>query len=104
MYAQHLTYFFDIKRKLFPRQALLTDHKIKITSWTKEGDQFIVTGDLKEYIFSHQVHTFFAKIGIREQTPKKYGPKGLATTRSNIRKHAIDGVWGSQGITIYEGG
>ena len=93
VYLQQLTYFYDIKIRVCPRQVLLTDIQIQITLCMKEGDQLIAIGDLNKYVLSHQVFTLFAKILMRELIFKKHSPKRLATTRSNRRKHAIGGIW-----------
>lgn len=104
VYAQHLTYFSDTGRSACPRQAFLDDLRSEICKWKEEGDQVLVMGDINDPINSHKIRAFFAKLGMRELITEKHGTSGPATTRSNKSDEAIDGIWGTLGISIIAGG
>ena len=87
-----------------PRQAFMIDLAVEIESWEKEGDQIILLGDMKECIQVKKVRLFLMKIGLRELILKKHGKQGPLTTRENTKNQAIDGLWGSPGLYIKNGG
>ena len=61
-------------------------------------------GDINEYILSKKINNFATKIGIRDLITDIHGSMVPGTTRSNKKQEAIDWIWGSQGITIYQVG
>ena len=75
-----------------------------ITTWTSEGDQIIIMGDLNKYFYSHKLRIHLSKLGLRELIIYKYVPEGPAMTISNKNNQAIDIIWGSQVLRIPEGG
>ena len=54
-------------------------------------------GDFIEYIISHRYHQYLSKLGLKELITYKHGTEGPGSTRSNKKKNAIDGIWGSTG-------
>ena len=50
LYAQHLTFFNNTGIRDCPRLSFLLDFLEAISTWSKEGDQIIVTGDLHKHI------------------------------------------------------
>ena len=60
-------------------------------------------GDLNEHVRSRQLRKFFSDHHMRELITDRHG-MGPATTKSNESGEAIDGIWGTPGITIKAGG
>ena len=75
-----------------------------ISTWSKEGDQIIVAGNLNEHINSKKVESYFAKIGLRELISEKHSKKVPATTRKNRNNKVVDGIWRTKGLSIEKGG
>ena len=70
----------------------------------KGAYQLILIGDMNKYILSYKVRTFFTKLGLYRLIINRHGSVGPDTTRTNKKRQAIDGIWGSQGIYIMKGG
>ena len=47
---------------------------------------------------------YLAKIGLRELITEKYGKKGPATTTRSKNHKTVEGIWGTIGLSIKEGG
>ena len=103
VHAQHLRKFLEDGEIRDPRQAFLTDLGVLLKEWHGQGDQILVMGDLNEYVRSRQLRKFFSDHHMRELITDRHG-KGPDTTKSNESGVAIDGIWGTPGITIKAGG
>eukprot|EP00957_Ditylum_brightwellii_P044394 3369170-Ditylum_brightwellii.AAC.1 len=57
-------------------------------------------GDLNKYINNGKIQSFYNNVGMREIIKKKYGVEGAATTRSNLSRLAVDGIWTTMGVQI----
>ena len=92
-------------RILSPRHAFLLEFVEVISTWSKEGYQIIVAGELNEHINSKKVESYFVKIGLREIISEKHRKKGPATkttttTTRNRNIKAVERIWGTIGISI----
>mmetsp|Transcript_53808 Transcript_53808/g.161028 ORF Transcript_53808/g.161028 Transcript_53808/m.161028 type:complete len:426 (-) Transcript_53808:3458-4735(-) len=104
VYAQKLTFLSSINREVCPRQAFLDGLASAVTEWKAAGNQLLIMGDINEYISSHKMKAFFATLGMREMIMEGHGNSGPADTRSNRSDVAIDGIWGTLGLSIKAGG
>ena len=68
-----------------------------------KGTRSYPWGDLNEHTLSKK-NTVFSYLGMRERIIKINGKKSPSTKISNKRRQPIDGIWGTTGINILEGG
>lgn len=61
-------------------------------------------GDFNDCIHGHKLKSFFTQLDMRELITKRHGTSGPATTRSNKSSEPIDGIWGTQGLSVTAGG
>jgi hypothetical protein len=103
VHAQHLRKFLEDGEIREPRQAFLDDLGSLLDQWFQQGDQLLVMGDINEFVLSRAMRKFFSDHHLRELIVDRHG-KGPATTKSNEKGEAIDGIWGTPGVTIKAGG
>ena len=104
MYAQQLTHLSNSSRIIYTVQEFMANLVDLITTWTSEGDQIIIMGDLNKYFYSHKLRIHLSKLGLRELVIEQHGPEGPTITKPNNKNYAIYGIWGSPGLSIIEGG
>eukprot|EP00957_Ditylum_brightwellii_P001192 93532-Ditylum_brightwellii.AAC.1 len=76
-----------------PPKAVLQDLRKDIEARKKKGYQL-------KYINNGSIQSFFNSIGIRENITEKHRVDGLAITRSNISRQAVDSIWATMGTQI----
>lgn len=103
-YAQHLRFFDKVDRVTCPTRTMLDNLGKDINAWKGMGDQIICMGDANDHVNGRTMRKFFAELGMRELILDRHGTDGPATTRTNKSREAIDGIWGTKGISIHSGG
>jgi Reverse transcriptase (RNA-dependent DNA polymerase) len=56
-----------------PRQQLLDDLHVQITTWIEEGNKIVFMGDLNEDVRTNSIRLFFQRLGMREIILERHG-------------------------------
>ena len=102
VYSQHRRFLDDNNDDRCPRVAWLEDLQVAVRLWKKDGDQIILAADVNQDVRSDEIRDGFRRMGLTNLLMNKYGDRMPATYIDG--SDPIDGLWGTPGITMSQGG